>query len=307
MKYNFEKVNIKKIKEKFGENFYSKVENLINPSIDKWCIDELSLIQSYSANLVFKGYSKKHGSIVLKFGRDYGEFSSEVAMLQSFNNEAVSKIFDVDHENMVFIMEAIEPGEELSTEKNMALRLDVFSALHKELHQGEASVNALNKQSYDYKTYEEWVTSITKYMKKRNGWEELASLMENAETLFYELSNNYSDKRLLHGDLHYYNILKGQKGYKAIDPKGVIGDPLFDTPRYILNEFCDEEDKSKIDETITEVVDVISRDLGYEKNDLWKALYVESTMAMCWNVESGADISEQDKFLETIHLLKEYL
>ncbi len=71
MIYNFKKVNIEKITENFGEIFYNKVENLINPSIDKWCIEELSLIQSYSANLVFKGYSKIHGSIVMKFGREY--------------------------------------------------------------------------------------------------------------------------------------------------------------------------------------------------------------------------------------------
>lgn len=307
MKYSFKKVNIEKITEKFGEIFYIKVKKLINHSIDKWGIEELSLIQSYSANLVFKGYSRLYGPIVMKFGRDYGEFSSEVAMLQSFNNEAVSKLFEVDHENMIFIMEAVEPGEELSTEKNMTLRLDAFSTLHKLLHQGEESVFAHNKQTYDYRTYEEWVTRITMYIKNRNGWEEVASHMERAEKLFYELSESNSEMHLLHGDLHYYNILKGQKGYKAIDPKGVIGDPLFDTPRYILNEFCDEEDDSKIDETVTVVIDVISRSLGFEKNDLRKALYIEGTMAMCWNVESGADISEKDEILKTIHTLERYL
>ena len=79
------------------------------------------------------------------------------------------------------------------------------------------------------------------------------------------------------------------------------------TPRYILNEFCDEKDDLKIDKTVTEVIDAISQSLGYEKSDLRKALYIEGTMAMCRNVESGADISEKDEFLKTIHSLEKYL
>lgn len=92
----------------------------------------------------------------MKFGRNYAEFSSEVAMLESFNNEVVSILYDVDYENMVFLMEAVEPGEELSKEKNMTVRLDAFSTLHKRLHQEEESISSHNKPSCDYQTYEEW-------------------------------------------------------------------------------------------------------------------------------------------------------
>lgn len=46
---------------------------------------------------------------------------------------------------------------------------------------------------------------------------------------------------LLHGDFHHDNILLSNNGdYVIIDPKGVIGDPVFDIPRFILNEFGDE-------------------------------------------------------------------
>lgn len=78
--YGFEKVGEAKITKIFGEDFCNKVKKLTLQSINV-DMEELSLMQSFSANLVFKGYSKIYGPVVIKFGRDYGEISSEVAML----------------------------------------------------------------------------------------------------------------------------------------------------------------------------------------------------------------------------------
>lgn len=39
----------------------------------------------------------------------------------------------------------------------------------------------------------------------------------------------------LHGDLHHYNILRGQAGWRMIDPKGVVGDPAYEAAAFIRN------------------------------------------------------------------------
>ena len=46
---------------------------------------------------------------------------------------------------------------------------------------------------------------------------------------------NPHDIRPLHGDLHHDNILHGPRGWLAIDPKGVIGDPGFDAANMFYN------------------------------------------------------------------------
>jgi streptomycin 6-kinase len=43
------------------------------------------------------------------------------------------------------------------------------------------------------------------------------------------------DVRPLHGDLHHDNILHGARGWLAIDPKGVLGDPGFDAANMFYN------------------------------------------------------------------------
>ena len=41
--------------------------------------------------------------------------------------------------------------------------------------------------------------------------------------------------RPLHGDLHHENIMHGPRGWLAIDPKGVLGDPGFDAANLFYN------------------------------------------------------------------------
>ena len=67
------------------------------------------------------------------------------------------------------------------------------------------------------------------------------SYLEKAEKTILHINENYPRRLLLHGDLHHENILKNGAGeYKVIDPKGVVGNSVFDLSRFILDEFRDD-------------------------------------------------------------------
>jgi streptomycin 6-kinase len=59
-------------------------------------------------------------------------------------------------------------------------------------------------------------------------------LFEHAQALWPQLIASTTQKRLLHGDLHHDNILKGSRGQNdapiwcAIDTKGFNGDPAYE-------------------------------------------------------------------------------
>ncbi|HUQ22697.1 MAG TPA: aminoglycoside phosphotransferase family protein [Gaiellaceae bacterium] len=40
---------------------------------------------------------------------------------------------------------------------------------------------------------------------------------------------------LVHGDLHHHNILRSARGWVAIDPKPMLGEPEFDVPSFLWN------------------------------------------------------------------------
>src|SRR5512132_4359180 len=61
-------------------------------------------------------------------------------------------------------------------------------------------------------------------------------LVEAAQKVFSDLGTSQSRPRLLHGDLHHYNILfDSNRGWLAIDPKGVIGELEYEIGAVLRN------------------------------------------------------------------------
>jgi streptomycin 6-kinase len=43
------------------------------------------------------------------------------------------------------------------------------------------------------------------------------------------------DDTLVHGDFHHHNILRSERGFLAIDPKPMLGEPEYDIPSFLWN------------------------------------------------------------------------
>jgi len=136
----------------------------------------------------------------------------------------------------------------------------------------------------------DWVRRITEYMRSRGEYEFLYTKMKKAERICRSLCEKYNGAMLLHGDLHHDNILLGEdKRYRVIDPKGVIGDAVFDIPRYILNEFDGD-----IHKKYAHVARTLSDNLSVPEHDIRRLVYVETCMANCWCVEDGDEPNMSD-------------
>lgn len=60
-------------------------------------------------------------------------------------------------------------------------------------------------------------------------------LFVDAAGVASELLSDQRDVRPLHGDFHHENLLLGGRGWLAIDPKGLIGDPAYDAANLFYN------------------------------------------------------------------------
>ena len=93
-----------------------------------------------------------------------------------------------------------------------------------------------------------------------------------------DICKKYSRNLLLHGDLHHENILKNENGgYTVIDPKGVIGDPVFDLSRFILDEFRDDL-TSEPKDVIINFVQKLGDSVGIPCEILLRCLYIETVI-----------------------------
>lgn len=288
----FTQEQIESIVNRFGNTFYEQMLRHLDDYAEKWSLSSLQLIPSFSANVVFACYSEQVGHAILKIGQPSEMIWTEVSTLRQYKGQRFCKVYEADIDNGVILLERLQPGTTLRDESSLQQRLDVFCSLHSNLH-----IPAVEAEKFP--TYIGWVERITEYMGQRHDCPELSKHMQRARDICLSIASIYSQNLLLHGDLHHDNMLLGNDGdYVIIDPKGVIGDPVFDIPRFILNEF-DEDITSALYEKIDSIIWTLEKKLSIPNEIIRKCLYVETAMGMCWCVEDEATPEEYAKLVKT--------
>src|SRR5207244_12927321 len=78
-----------------------------------------------------------------------------------------------------------------------------------------------------------------------------------------DLLASMSEPALLHGDLHYGNILAdGPHSWRAIDPKGLVGEPAYEVGAVLLNEIPAGAAAAPI---LARRVDQLAEALGFDR------------------------------------------
>jgi len=100
--------------------------------------------------------------------------------------------------------------------------------------------------------------------------------------------------RPLHGDVHHTNILSSPRGWLAIDPKGVIGEPAFDA----ANLFCNplDGDLRFREDRARSMAAILSRALGCAPERLLDQAFAFSALSAAWHLEDG-DPEEAERSL----------
>lgn len=130
-------------------------------------------------------------------------------------------------------------------------------------------------------------------MKEQTALPRLSAAMASAEEIYNDISPHFPQKLLLHGDFHHGNILFAGSSHVIIDPKGVLGDPLFDISCFVLNEAgFGGNDAAGQEKHVEYVMDYLNKHLGYDKNILAKCFFIQSAMSACWSVQDGAKKEE---------------
>jgi len=92
--------------------------------------------------------------------------------------------------------------------------------------------------------------------------------------------------RPLHGDLHHDNIMEGQRGWLAIDPKGVLGDCGFDAANLFYNPL-DRDDLCMAPDRIAHMAAVFSRGMGHDPRRLMDHAVAYGALSAAWHAQDG--------------------
>jgi streptomycin 6-kinase len=114
-------------------------------------------------------------------------------------------------------------------------------------------------------------------------------LLDRAEMMFAALVRSQGPRRLLHGDLHHDNILfDAARGWLAIDPKGVLGEPAYEFGALLRNP---TEDPARFaDPAIMERrARIIAGEAGCDSGRVLGWAFAQAVLAAVWSIEDGLD------------------
>jgi streptomycin 6-kinase len=276
-----------------GEEWIEKAMQHIERETEKRNISKLQVCD-LSYNMVFKGESP-NGAVVIKVGIPHRESTTEQHALQDLNQDYMCPVVEIIEEDHITFLKQLQPGETLWTlafEDRLPIAKDILKNVPTDV------------KSSEYPHHINWLENVLEKLKKvRTKEHKIFYHLSEVFRLYPELEDASNPYKLLHGDLHHYNILKDGETWKVIDPKGVYGHYSLEVGRFMLNQIGEEGlDK---DYMLDKMVDVFSTHLKLSKRLILLSFYFDMTLSTSWTLEDGFDeddfIVNRMKDLEWLH------
>jgi streptomycin 6-kinase len=265
---------------KEGEEWLKNLPNLVKYISDNWHLQNLKPVDNLSYNYVLQGTRVADELlVVVKISCDAIEFNQEVNALKSYQNSgSCIPILEVNYDCNAFLMPQAIPGDSLATlfpqHDDLAIKYacSVISNLH------SVSID----KNIEWPTLRGWLKCFdhtkTSILPKEH--------LHKAKKLVSYLLSEKTKNVLLHGDLHYDNLIKQGNKWIAIDPKGVVGDPAFE----IGNVCVRRKDTSVMNaEKMIQRFNTFSRYLSLDAQRVISWAYVQAVMQACWSVQDNGD------------------
>lgn len=259
-----------------GEQWLEELPLHVSRYAQYWGLTELQPVENLSFNYVMTGMQGDR-PIVLKMSYPRPEgLKNEPQALRAFDGHGMVKL--IDETEGALLCNRLIPGKLLSQlfphDDDRATQ--IFITVMRRIHTGQTGI--------DYSRF--------------IGIEQLLCALDQS----YDIPNRYLVKAravrdylcstsqnliLLHGDLHHDNILSHGSDWVAIDPKGIVGEPLCEVAPFIHNphvRFLEQKDYEAI---IKRRLSLLVQASVGSKDRLIAWCFVQNLVRWIWMIEDG--------------------
>ncbi|MEO7021893.1 MAG: aminoglycoside phosphotransferase family protein [Ktedonobacteraceae bacterium] len=220
--------------------------------------------------------------VVVKVVSPTGEFAEEVEALHLFQDGGMVRLLEVDFEREVMLLERLLPGTLLSQlvpeqdERAISILISVMKRIWRPA-----------PAQHVFPTVENWGKGLERLRTQYDGGYGPfpPRLVQEAEDLFSVLNASAPQHMLLHGDLHHENILLAGNEWRAIDPKGVVGDPGYETGVLFYNPMPVLFHVPDVRTLLARRVDQLAEELGMERARIRGWGLAQSVLSAWWHME----------------------
>jgi streptomycin 6-kinase len=252
---------------------------------------DIQPVPNLSYNFVaFAKRDKK--DVILKIGIPNPELNSEMAALKLFNGDGACQLLECDEERGFLLLERLNPGTVLADltddDERTNIAIDVMQKIWRSLESISFLMNngqqAVRLQSFI--KLSDWFDELKKIRPQFNGGTGPfpKKLLERVESFLPELLADKNIK-LIHGDFHHFNILLSDRGWLAIDPKGVIGPAGYEIGPLMINPWNSISDGVSFKAQIKRRMSILSERLGWEREHIIKWATAHAVLSACWDTQ----------------------
>jgi streptomycin 6-kinase len=210
--------NIKGLYGAKGEKWLDDLPQTLEEICVKWNLTLEDFFPNLSFNFVAKCFDNKGEKYVLKVGvpDEDSPLLTEKRTLEAFDGKGAVKVLRYDEKLCAMLLERAIEGKTLSETcgEDYAKAVEIAIEVLKKLPR-----NPPDKTQFI--NLETWIDGLNRAVKAGFAPEKVSK----AQAFFAELIEPFEKKILLHGDVHFDNILSARREpFLLIDPKGLIGE-----------------------------------------------------------------------------------
>ena len=224
--------------------------------------------------------------VVLKISKHPSDEWHSGDILRAFEGNGIVRVFEFDAGAV--LLERLAPGNNLVSMVREGKDDEATRILAGVMQQ------LANHASPDgCPTVFDWAGGFSRYLNSAD--EQIpADFVHEAQELYLRLAQSSSRPMLLHGDLHHYNLLSDrERGWVAIDPKGVVGELEYEVGAILRNPI-ELPDCLTNPEVIQARLRILSAALHLDHQRALQWSFAQAVLSAIWTVDD-------DHFLKPDH------
>lgn len=236
-----------------------------------------------SWNYVVPGVTSEGEPVMLKVGYPAQELQHEIDALAHYDGRGAVRLLEADPDTGALLLERVLPGTPLSSISDDDEATAIAASLMRELWRSTPADHA-------FPAVDDWARGLVKLRQTFDGGTGPlpVDLVERAEGLFSELLPSQTDRVVLHGDLHHENILAAQRQpWLAVDPKGVVGEPCYETGALLRNPWGKLASWPDLPRVQARRIAILSDLLGLDRERIRGWAVAQAVLSAWWCVEEG--------------------
>jgi streptomycin 6-kinase len=278
-----------------GVDWLKRLPSILADCEQRWSIKLGPPFQALSYNYTAPAVRVDGSSLVVKVCVPDTDFVSEVEALRLYGGVGAAQLYEYDIDLGVMSLERLVPGDMLSSVESDEEAISIAATVMRKIwHPPPAGHHFLHVS--------DWARGMEKLRAQFDGGPGPfpERLVQKAESLFADLLASMDTPVVLHGDLHHFNILTAQRQpWLAIDPKGILGEPAYETGAFIRNPIPDIYSAPNLTHLLDRRIRLFAEDLGFDPARIYGWATAQAVLSAWWTFEDNGGLLT-DGFLASV-------